>query len=162
MSIEERLEENGREAYEADAITPQDAADGQNEVNADVAAEEPFEEADGDEDGEEDYARLAEEDMRELAALFPSLIGKKSITELENPVRYAALRDLGLSPKEAYLATTEPVKRYDNRSHLRSAVPHGAGGGIPQMSTREMDEARELFCGLSDREIRQLYKKVTK
>jgi hypothetical protein len=30
------------------------------------------------------------------------------------------------------------------------------------MSARELDEARALFSGLSDREIRRLYKKVTK
>jgi hypothetical protein len=109
-----------------------------------------------------DYAALALSDMRELISLFPHLKGKKSVSELENPLRYAALRDLGLTPREAYLATASHTAHYDNRSHLRSAVPIGAGAMGQSMSARELEEARELFSGLSDRDIQKLYKRVTK
>lgn len=109
-----------------------------------------------------DYADLAKKDMQELASLFPHLRGKESVRELENPLRYAALRDLGLSPKEAYLATHGSVGGYDNRSHLRSAVPRGAASGSDMLGARELEAARELFTGLSDREIQKLYKRVSK
>ncbi len=107
------------------------------------------------------YERLAEEDMRELSRLFPALSEKRSVLELDDPLRYAALRDLGLTPKEAYLATSGTAK-YDTRQHLTSAVPKGAAVGAAEMSAREFDEARSLFSGLSDTEIRRLYTKVTK
>ena len=109
-----------------------------------------------------DYAELARADMRELAEIFPHLAGKRSIAELDNPLRYAALRDLGLSPKEAYLATADPTSRYDNRSHLLSAVPKRVGSAEKIMSQNELERARELFSDLSDRELQRLYKKVTK
>ncbi len=109
-----------------------------------------------------DYAELARADMRELSEIFPHLAGKRSIAELDNPLRYAALRDLGLSPKEAYLATADPASRYDNRSHLLSAVPKRMGTQEKIMSQNELERARELFSDLSDRELQRLYKKVTK
>lgn len=155
MQNEERLEEIGitEEATEnAEELTKADT--GTDSDTSEVASEEEV--------AKTDYAELEKNDMAQLKALFPALRNKTSITELENPLRYAALRDLGLSPKEAYLATTEPIRREDNRSHLTSSVPHGAGGGSYAMSQRELDAARELFSGLSDREIRKLYNKVTK
>ena len=106
------------------------------------------------------YARLAREDMEELIRIFPHRSGKRSVTELENPLRYAALRDLGLTPKEAYLATSGKASKYDTRSHLRSSVPIGAARSSESISTRELDEAREIFGNLSDREIHSLYKRV--
>ena len=109
-----------------------------------------------------DYASLAREDMRELISLFPHLRGKESVLELENPLRYAALRDLGLTPKEAYLATGSYHPRYDNRSHLRSAVPRAAAASDDMLDSRGLEACRELFAGLSDREIQRLYKKVSK
>lgn len=109
-----------------------------------------------------DYAELAREDMRELIALFPHLRGKESVAELDNPLRYAALRDLGLTPKEAYLATNGYNRGYDNRSHLRSAVPKPAAASCDMLDARGLEAARELFAGLSDREIQRLYKKVSK
>ena len=109
-----------------------------------------------------DYAELARSDMQELIAEFPYLRGKTSVAELDNPLRYAALRDLGLTPREAYLATGAPISRYDNRSHLRSAVPSHAAASENMLDARGLEAARELFAGLSDREIQRLYKKVSK
>ena len=87
-----------------------------------------------------------------------------SLSELENPARYGALRELGLTAREAYLATTTPKApishTYDNRSHLRSSVPRTHGAVGEQMSVNEMRAARELFSDLSDSEIVKLYKKV--
>lgn len=108
------------------------------------------------------YEELAREDMRTLIEQFPHLQGKRSVAELENPLRYAALRDLGLTPREAYLATSTPNRPYDNRSHLTSAVPKGAAPVGDMLDARGLEAARELFAGLSDREIQRLYKKVSK
>ena len=68
-----------------------------------------------------DYAELVREDVRALRSEFSELAGLADITELENPLRYAALRDLGLSPAEAYLATARKERARDNRSHLYGA-----------------------------------------
>ena len=106
-----------------------------------------------------DYVALIEEDLRALRGEFGELAELSDITELDNPLRYAELRDLGLSPSEAYLATRR--RRSDNRSHLRSIHSIKATHGS-SMSDSELASARELFGDISDAEIRKLYKKVTK
>ena len=111
-------------------------------------------------EAEVDYAELMENDIRELKRQFPELLGMIDLTELDNPLRYAALRDLGLSPREAYLATSERSRRADNRSHLSTAVPRGAGAPRGGMSREELYHARELFGDLSDAELQSLYRKV--
>ena len=108
-----------------------------------------------------DYSEIIESDLRALRAAYPELSKIQSITELENPLRYAELRDLGLTPKEAYLATSGGRRRADNRAHLFSAVPKGAGSPTSNMSHAELAGARELFPGLGDAELHGLYKKVT-
>ena len=108
------------------------------------------------------YEEIVKADIESLRTEFSELSTLKDITELENPLRYAALRDLGLTPAEAYLATTRHIRRIDNRSHLNTAVPRMAA--IPRgfMPEHELEAARELFSDMSDAEIKRLYKKVTK
>ena len=113
------------------------------------------------EEAEIDYAELVREDLRALKGAFPELATLRDISELENPLRYAALRDLGLSCEEAYLATTKRRVISDNRSHLLGGVPRAAKSPRGTMSDRELSGAREIFSDLSDAEIRNLYKKVT-
>ena len=76
--------------------------------------------------------------------------------------RYRELRALDLTPKEAYFASASKSYKFDTRSHLTSAMPKMAKSPMGSMSVREMAEARELFPGLSDRQIESLYKTVTK
>ena len=110
-----------------------------------------------------DYEALIEKDLEEIRNSIPGLEDLSDISELENPVRYGALRDLGLSPREAYLATTgERKTRSDNRAHLRSSVPRAVHTDSSDMPYRELALAREIFSGVSDAEIQRLYKKVTK
>ncbi len=109
-----------------------------------------------------DYGALIKEDVRSLSEEFYELRTLTDITELENPIRYAALRDLGLTPAEAYLATTKRTKKSDNRAHLERAVPRRAGIPEGAMSDSELAEAREIFSDLSDAEIKRLYRKVNK
>ncbi len=110
------------------------------------------------------YEELIERDLDALRAAIPELENIKDISELENPVRYGALRDLGLSPEEAYRATTTGRKerRPDNRAHLRSSVPRAVRSPESNISYRELEIAREIFSGVSDAEIQRLYRKVTK
>ncbi len=115
------------------------------------------------EESNDDYYRnLIESDLNELRRLFPEARGINDITELENPLRYARLRDLGLSCQEAYLATSPKRRRVDTRAHLSSVVSHMASAPNGRMSRAELERARELFDGMSDSEIQNLYKKVTK
>ena len=125
------------------------------------AEEDTTEENDG---SEVDYGELEKADIAELKSSFPELRELGSITELKNPLRYGALRDLGLSPVEAYLAT-EGLKRrpvYNNRSHLSGSVPTQSYGSYIGMTRAELDGAKEIFGDLSDAEIQKLYKKVTR
>ncbi len=109
-----------------------------------------------------DYAALEAQDMEQLRREFPELHAIRSLSQLQQPARYGTLRELGLTPKEAYLATEHRrVQTVDNRAHLRSAMPHAVGGSGEPISAAELAAARELFLGLSDHEIRKLYKKVT-
>lgn len=106
------------------------------------------------------YEAIIAEDLARLKTEFPELSNIRDITELENPLRYAALRDLGLDAAEAYLASTKR-RRQDTRSHLRSAYGRSASSPPGMMTQRELSAARELFGNLSDSEIQRLYKKVT-
>ena len=153
-------EDNGKAASEAIADTEENGTEIIPEEDESEASENAAEENEG---VNIDYAELDRADMRELCELFPHLRGKESVAELENPLRYAALRDLGLTPKEAYLATEDHrPARYDNRRHLRSSVPVGARESTDRLGGGELEAARELFSGLSDRELQRLYKKVNK
>ena len=101
---------------------------------------------------------------REIALLcrqLPELTGGEAMTAVKRE-RYGELRALGLSAKEAYLATKERGARPDNRSHLQSSVPKGSNAPKIGMSASELLFARELFGTLSDTEIKRLYQRVTK
>ena len=108
-----------------------------------------------------DYAALMASDVAELKAEFPELRGISDVTDLNNPLRYAALRDLGLSPTEAYLATAKRVTK-DTRSHLRAAYGRNAAASEVTMSPFELATARELFPGKNDAELQRLYKRVAR
>lgn len=141
-----------------------DASEGIEAIPA-PAAESIEGDADQPNESEEeqiDYAALAAEDLAELKAQFPALKELPSLAALSDPVRYAELRDMGLSPKEAYLAIGGTARRKsDNRSHLLSAVPRSSALATNLPSNAEMAEARRLFSNLSDAQIHRLYKKVT-
>lgn len=157
-----------------DAPAPADAA---GAADATDAAAEP---ADGNEAGAEshtggaagesedadatgapvDYAALAARDLGEIKRLAPALAGLSHLAELPNALRYAALRDAGLSVEEALHAACHAYlapRAADNRAHLRSAVPIGAAGTPSRMTAAEMREARELFGDLTEGEIERLY-----
>ena len=125
----------------------------------------PYESDTGDAmEGEEgapvNYEELARRDLEELTARFPETRILKSITSLPNALRYAELRDLGLTATEAYLASGRLRPASDNRSHLHSQVPKGSSDTGSYMKASELNSAREIFSSLSDAEIQRLYKRV--
>ena len=109
-----------------------------------------------------DYAAVLGADIEELKAAFPELGNMQNIDELADPVRFGALRDLGLTAKEAYLASGGKKRAYDNRAHLVASVPGNARSAVDGISRQELDMARELFSSMSESEIQRLYRKVTK
>ncbi len=111
---------------------------------------------------EVDYAAVLGADIEELKATFPELGGMKNIDELADPVRFGALRDLGLTATEAYLASGGKKRTYDNRTHLVSSVPGGARSAADGISRADLDMARDIFGSMSESEIQRLYRKVTK
>ena len=136
-------------------ITEEQTAESENEENG-----ENTEDTVTDTTEEKDYESIIKEDIEFLRSAFPELSALSDITELDNPLRYAALRDLGLSAEEAYLAT-QRRKRADTRAHLFGAVPKAASSPTGTMSQRDLEGAREIFSGLSDSEIQRLYRKVS-
>ena len=98
------------------------------------------------------------EDLAELSCIFSELEHLSTIEDIRSYDKYRHFRALGLSPKEAYLATGEPQpkRRATPTSPIRAARPTGA------MTDSELRMAREIFSDLSDREITILYRMVTK
>ena len=111
-----------------------------------------------------DYEQRARQDLEEIQTLYPSLSYMTHLSDLKNAARFATLRDMGLTVEEAFLASNAKMigslPHYDNRSHLKSSVPRGSFDGSSQMSRSEMEEAKALFGNLSDREIRDLFKRA--
>ena len=139
------------------------AHEAENEAREISAESEPSRENEEDGGGVDEYAyyeKLARDDLLEIKREFIEASDIKDISELDNPERFCELRELGLTPTEAYLATQK--KRADNRSHLKSRVPTPASAPRLTLSQRELEAARELFCGISDAEIQELYKKVSR
>lgn len=145
---------------EAEDDLPSDVGESDTLETADES--EPEESTETEEVCGTDYDEMARQDIIALKAEFPELLALGDITELDNPLRYAALRDLGLTPREAYLATSKRTVRQDSRSHLSAAAPKSAGSPGGAMSRRELEGARELFADMSDTDIQKLYRKVTK
>ena len=113
---------------------------------------------------------MAEEDLAEIKRLDPSYAPASHLGELPFARRFAELRDLGLSVKEALAATnfnrllasfSQRAARAEEKSHLRSAGPTARAPAKFSMTSQEMQSAREIFGNLSDKEIENLYKRVT-
>lgn len=146
------------EASEAQPLSEEEAEAAAEEVTEEAPEESPETEA----LTEADFERIAAEDLEALRAQFPALRDISSLAALPDPSRYGELRELGLSPAEAYLATGgKPRRGSDNRAHLTSAVPRMGAIGTAALSTEQMAEARRLFSDLSDAQIHRLYKRVT-
>lgn len=98
--------------------------------------------------------------IEELSAGLPNLSAAR-IEEICDTKRYRELRMLGLSVDEAYRATVKRREAPDSRAHLSVSVAGGAAPRSAGISDTDLRSAREIFGGMSDAEIRRLYKRVT-
>ena len=155
-------QEIGAESFTEEESISEGEASVEKEEIAEVAGEDTLGEDVGEKEDTVDYESLMREDLAELKREFSELGDIDSITELSNPLRYAALRDLGLSPKEAYMATTPRKPLADNRSHLSAAVGKSASRPSVSIPPAQLRMARDLFRDMSDAEINALYRRVTK
>lgn len=108
-----------------------------------------------------DYAALAVSDLAEIKSLCREFSDVERLSDLPFARRFAELRDLGLSVKEALGASLPLRERGGGKAHLKSAVPRPTYFPENSLSHEEMRKAKELFYGLSEKEINALYKRVT-
>lgn len=118
------------------------------------------------------FEQIAAQDLAELHAAYPETKKYKHLRDMPLEVKqiFGRARDAGLSAKQAYAAANPDgirtdvataVKKQsssDSKSHLKSAVPVNTKGDSVQMSKSELSEWREMFPGMSDSEIKKLYK----
>lgn len=110
---------------------------------------------------EVDYEALAAKDLKELQALSPDFAHIEHLHELPFARRFAELRELGLSVKEALYATLPALPHTSGKAHLTSSVPRTKGRSEGTLSIEEMRAAKDLFYGLSEKEINSLYRRVS-
>lgn len=114
-----------------------------------------------DEGEEVDYEQLAAADLAEIKRLDPDYAPATHLGELPFARRFAELRDLGLSVKEALAAAAPRFEKHNGLSHLRAIAPHGARRAEGVLDRDGMKEAKLLFGNLSEGEINALYRRVT-
>ena len=136
----------------------------QKEANEEIEVENEQSKA------EEDFEKMANEDLAEIKRLFPSFSDLSHVRELDRAERFGEMREAGLSVEEALLATNyerifealvKKARAINGKSHLKSNVPTAAAGDGVGMTGEEMRRAKEMFTGLSEREIQSLYKRAT-
>lgn len=103
-----------------------------------------------------------EDELDALTGEFPELSGLSSLEDMRSYDRYRELCDMGLTPREAYLATSPKKAVSGGKSHLRGTPIGNGTRGVGGISHAELQLAREIFGNLTDAEIRKLYRKVTK
>jgi hypothetical protein len=116
--------------------------------------------------------RMAAADLNELHSLFPETKGISKFEDIPNCKRYAQLRDMGLTAKEAYTAANPDarskavaasVKQQTinaSKAHLKSNVPIASKDTSVKITRGEMEQMRELFPDKSTKELIALYKKT--
>lgn len=109
-------------------------------------------------------------DLAEVQAAYPDAKAYASVKDFPNFKEFGRLRDLGLSPKQAYIASHPDAVRQnvaaatrqqslnDTKKHLKPAVSKASRDNTITMTKKELAECRDLFPGMSDREIMKLYR----
>ena len=112
-------------------------------------------------------------DLAEVHAAFPETRVYGSVKEFPNFEKFGQFRDLGLSPKEAYIAANPDTVRAnvaaatkkqslnETKNHLNSVAPKRSKDTSVTMTKKELKEYRELFPELSDKEIASLHRRVS-
>lgn len=126
---------------------------------------------------EESWNAQMQRDIDEIHAAFPSTRKYKSLKELPNKELFASLMDdksKKLSAVAAFAASHPDIVKAHSKApgrgsdlrgtkdHIKSSVPKGAKDTSTYISKGEMAAYREMFPGLSDKEIKKLYKTANK
>ena len=118
--------------------------------------------------------KKAAADLLEVQAAYPETKKYASIRDIPNFEEFGRMRDLGLSPKQAYAAANpdgtrqaaaDATKRQsleNTKNHLKPTVSKSAKDTSVRMPRATLLEWRELFPGYSDKEIAELYKESIK
>ena len=120
----------------------------------------------------EAFEKRMQADLARIHAAYPETKMYKSPEEFPNFKRFGELVDSGNTPEEAYIASHPDTRAKavigaaqqhtlnGTKKHLRSSVPTGGRAGDVTIPRSELREWRELFPGMSDRELTSLYKKT--
>ena len=120
------------------------------------------------------FEKKMKEDLDEIHAAYPETRNLDSVMKFTNFREFGRLRDLGLSPKQAYIAShpdavmasvatsTKRQSLNETKNHLKPAVSKSSKDRSLTLTRREMAEYRELFPDLNDREIAALYRQAKK
>ncbi len=153
-------------AAEAEDTTPEEYLKQKAEAEKLEAAKQLIAQQEGE--------RIRKADLDEIHKFFPETSEYTDISQIPNFKRFGELRIKGLSAEEAYSAThanairanaAAGAKRQslnDTKNHLKTTVPAGAKDNAITMSKKDLSEWREIFPGMSDKEIAALYKKTAK
>ena len=109
------------------------------------------------------YAELATADYEAICAAFPAARGYSALVDMPGAARFSELRELGLSVEEATRAAMPEMTQYAKsavRDMRVSSMPQRSESMRGGMSYGEMAAARELFSGLSTKELLSLYRRV--
>lgn len=152
---------------------PEEGPGTEPEIRVDVEEPAPPDEADEPDDPapetapaeDETFRRQAEEDLARLRLIDPETAAYRHLGEMPGAIRFAELREMGLSVEEAYYAvrgakSEKPSPDRGGRAHLHASVPGRAAAGGVGMTVGEIEAARRLFPNLPDREIASLYRRV--
>lgn len=152
---------SGKEEADNASIAPETYMTDTKESAEEKTAKEAEENEVSPSEEEIDYEHLAAEDLAEIKRLDPAYAPASHLGELPFARRFAELRDLGLSVKEALAASAPRFDRYDGRAHLRAVTPRGTRAPEGTLDRDRMREAKLLFSGLSESEINALYRRVS-
>lgn len=121
----------------------------------------------------ESWEAQIQRDIDEIHAAFPVTKKYKTLRDLPNKELFARLMDdknKNLSAVAAFAAShPDIVKAHSNaparnsdlkgtKDHIKSNVPKGAKDTSTYISKGDMETYREMFPGLSDKEIKRLFK----
>lgn len=121
-----------------------------------------------------EFNKKAAADLLAVQAAYPETKKYASIRDIPNFEEFGRMRDLGLSPKQAYAAANpdgtrqaaaDATKRQsleNTKNHLKPTVSKSAKDTSVRMPRATLLEWRELFPGYSDKEIAELYKESIK
>ena len=176
-SEEEAALESGAETSDEDAskVGEGEPVTAGTDTEAEASAVESGTET---EDGgkQDEIDRLMEADLAEYNRLYPDA-KIESYGQIPNVLKFASYREKGLTVDEAaYLAgrgeherkaseraAEEAAARAASKSHLKASSPSKpAGDSNAHMTRAELEQAREIFPNLSDKEIASLYRRVKK